>query len=325
MNDLLMKSMDEAIDIIKQSKNIFIASHINPDGDSIGSSLSLAQALKKLGKDVFVLINDTIPSEYLFLPGKDLLVEYRESLGPIDLMITVDSSDIDRLGENRKLLSKANYVINIDHHISNTKFGDLNIINSKSAATAELIYQLITIMSISLDEDIATNIYVAINTDTGSFRYESVTSDTHKIVAALIATGIDIKYININLYEKYSIERTKLFIKSLATLRFYSDSRLATVKVSQAMLEETNTDLSDSEGIVSFVRSIGSVEVACLLKELSNNEIKISMRSKEYVDVASICDTFNGGGHIRAAGCTIYDELDIAEDMIVKSIVKNLR
>lgn len=325
MNDLLMKSMNEAIDKIKQSKNIFIASHINPDGDSIGSSLSLAQALKKLDKNVFVLINDTIPSDYIFLPGKDFLVDYKESLGTIDLMITVDSSDVERLGKNKELLSKANFIINIDHHISNTKFGDINIINPKSAATGELIYQLTTMMGISLDEDIATNIYVAINTDTGSFRYESVTSDTHKIVAELIAAGINIKDININLYEKYSIERTKLFIKSLSTLKFYYDSRLATVKVSQAMLEETNADLSDSEGIVSFVRSIGSVEVACLLKELSNNEIKISMRSKEYVDVASICDTFNGGGHIRAAGCTIYDEIDKAEDMIVKSIVKNLR
>ena len=325
MNDLLLKYMDEAIDIISNSKNIFIVSHINPDGDSIGSSLSLAQALIKMNKNVFLLSADIIPNDYVFLPKIDLFKNYDESLGIIDLIIAVDSSDIDRLGKNKSLISKSNFIINIDHHITNSNFGHINIIDSKSAATGELIYYLIKRMNISIDKDIATNIYVAINTDTGRFSYESVSSDTHRIAAELIDTGIDIKYININLYEKSSIERTNLFIKSLATLQTYSNNRIATIKVNQNLLKESNADISDTEGIVSFIRNIEPVEVSCLLKELDRNEIKISIRSKEYVDVASICEEFNGGGHIRAAGCTIYENIETAEDIIVKEIMKNLR
>lgn len=325
MNDLLFKLMDEAIDIINSSKNIFIASHINPDGDNIGSSLSLALALKKINKNVIVLSTEDVPNDYVFLPGIDLIKEYNDNLGKIDLLITVDSSDVDRLGENKDLLNQSTSVINIDHHISNTNFGDVNIVCPTLAATGELIYYLIKRMKIDLDEDIATNIYAAISTDSGKFSYESVSSDTHRIVADLIDAGISVKDININLYENDSIESTNLLIKTLASLKVYDNNRIATVSISKKMLKETNTTLNDAEGIVSFIRSIGPVEVSCLLKEVENNEIKISLRSKKYVDVASICKVFGGGGHIRAAGCTIYGDLDTAEATVVKEILKNIR
>lgn len=325
MNDLIFKLMDEAIDIINSSKNIFIASHINPDGDNIGSSLSLALALKKINKNVTILSTEDTPNDFVFLPGIDLIHEYNDSLGEIDLIITVDSSDIDRLGRNKDLLSKSKSVINIDHHISNTSFGDINIVNPKLAATGELIFYLIKRMKIEIDEDIATNIYTAISTDSGKFSYENVSSDTHRVIAELIDSGISIKDININLYENSSIESTNLFIKTLTTLNIYDNNRIATVSISQKMLEETKTTLNDAEGIASFIRGIGPVEVSCLLKEVENNEIKVSLRSKKYVDVASICETFGGGGHIRAAGCTIYSDLDTAESTIVKEILKNIR
>lgn len=324
MNDLILGYMDEAIDIINKSENIFIASHVNPDGDNIGSSLSLALALKKIDKNVTVLRTDNIPDDYLFLPGSDLFQDYSEDLGPIDLFIAVDSSDVERLGKNKDLLKSAEKIINIDHHITSSNFGHINIVDGKSAATGELIYYLIKRMKIELDRDMATNIYTAINTDTGKFSYESVSSDTHRIAGELIDLGISIKDININLYESSSIESTNLFIKTLGTLRTYSNNRIAAAKISQSMLNETNTTIDDTEGIVSFIRSIGSVEVSCLLKELNTNEIKISLRSKKYVDVASICEGFGGGGHIRAAGCTIYEDLDRAESIIVKEIIKNI-
>ncbi len=325
MNELYLKSMDEAIKKINESNNIFIASHINPDGDNIGSSLSLALALKKINKKVNVLINDNIPKDYIFLPGIDLYKDYDESLGPIDLFISVDSSDIDRLGTNKDLLNKSKTIINIDHHISNTNFGHINIVDSKSAATGELIYYLIKRMGISIDKDIATNIYTAINTDTGCFSYESVTSSTHRIAAELIDAGVDVKNININLYESSSIERTKLFIRAISSLKTYSNNQIAIVRVTQKILEETNTTMDDTEGIVSFIRSIAPVEVSCLLKELGDKEIKVSLRSKEYVNVAAICENFNGGGHIRAAGCTIYEDIDRAEMKIIEEMTRNIR
>lgn len=325
MKNRIMQGMDEAIDVINRSSRIFIASHINPDGDNIGSSLSLALALIKMGKSVTVLSTEDTPKDFLFLPGVDLYQEYDESLGDIDLFITVDSSDLERLGRNKDLVRKAKATINIDHHISNTNFGDINIINPKLASTGELIYYILKRMNLELDKDIATNIYTAISTDSGKFSYENVTSDTHRIIADLIDCGVDIKDININLYENTSIETTNLFIKTLTTLKTYDENTVATVKISQKMLEETNTSLNDAEGIASFIRGIGPVEVSCLLKEVASNEIKISLRSKSYVDVAAICRLFGGGGHIRAAGCTINSDLDSAEATIVNEILKNIR
>lgn len=325
MNDLVLEQMDKAINIINRSKKIFVASHVNPDGDNIGSSLSLALALKNIHKDVTVLSTEDIPNDFLFLPGANYYQEYDDNLGEIDLFITLDSSDTERLGRNKELLSKAKSVINIDHHISNTNYGDVNIVDPKLAATGELVYYLLKRMELKIDKDIATNIYTAISTDSGKFSYESVSSDTHRIIADLIDCGIDVKDININLYESTSMESTNLFIKTLSTLKTYANNSIAIVGISQKMLEETNTTLNDAEGIASFIRGIGPVEVSCLLKEVESNEIKVSLRSKEYVDVAAICKTFDGGGHIRAAGCTIYSDLATAESTIVNEISKNIR
>lgn len=325
MNSSLFEHMDEAIDIINKSSKIFIASHVNPDGDNIGSSLSLALALKKIDKEVFVLSSDGIPDDFRFLPGCELIQDYKESMGPIDLLIAVDSSDIGRLGKNKDLIMETNKVINIDHHISNTKFGHINIVNPKASATGELIYYFIKRLNIEIDKDIATNIYTAINTDTGKFSYDNVTSDTHRIAADLLDAGVDIKEVNINIYENSSMERTNLFIKTLSGLETYSNNKIAIAKISQDMLTETNTRLEDTEGIVSFIRGIGPVEVSCILKEISEKEVRVSLRSKEYVDVASICEVFNGGGHIRAAGCTINSDLNSAESLIVEEIIKKIR
>jgi phosphoesterase RecJ-like protein len=315
MNDLFKL----AIDKILASDEIFIASHVNPDGDNIGSIIALGLALKKLKKNVRVIKTDEIPTDYLFLPFIDIIQPYEAS--DIDLLIVLDCGDIDRLGKYKSLLNKAKTIINIDHHISNTKFGTLNIVDDKAAATGELIYDLLKNMSIEIDKDIATCLYAAISTDTGSFMYDSVTSRTHKIIASLIETGIDKSNINIKLYQSRSIERTNLFIKSFSTLKTYHNNRIAVVKVTQSMLNKSNAKMEDTEGIISFIRDIDTVEVACLLKEYKENEIKVSLRSKRTVDVSKICSKFNGGGHIRAAGCTIYDNIFNAENKIVEKII----
>ncbi|NLN15650.1 MAG: bifunctional oligoribonuclease/PAP phosphatase NrnA [Tissierellia bacterium] len=325
MNNLTYKDLDEAIDLIRRSNRIYIASHINPDGDNLGSSLALALALRKLGKEVLVLNPGSIPSDFVFLPGIDLIKDFEDDVDELDLFIVVDSGDIDRLGPNKDLLDRSKAIINIDHHITNTQFGNINLVDSKAAATGELIYQLLKRMDVKLDKDIATNIYTAISTDTGKFSYESVTSRTHRIAAELLDVGIDLKDINIKIYESYSLESTKLFIKALNTLKLYSDNRVALVKVSQRMLKETNASLDDTDGISSFIRGIGPVEVSCLLKEVEEGEIKVSLRSKNYVDVSKVCAKFNGGGHVRAAGCTIFEDLDTAEAMIIEEINRHLR
>lgn len=312
---------DLAIEQINESKNIYIVSHVQPDGDNIGSMLALWMALRNIKEKVFILKSDNIPSDFLFLPNVGMIRDYNHD-EEIDLLITLDASDEGRLGQNKTLLSKAKVVINIDHHISNNNFGRINIIDSNASATGELVYKLISKMNITIDKDIASCIYTAISSDTGSFMYDNTSAETHKIAAELLKVGIDKSSININLYQNRSMERTILFIKALETLNLYFENKVAIVKVTQDMVEKSNAKMEDTEGIVSFIREIAPVEIAIILKEFKEEEIKVSMRSKRFIDVSQICASFGGGGHIRAAGCTINYPMPVAEELILNQLEK---
>ncbi|MDR7856225.1 bifunctional oligoribonuclease/PAP phosphatase NrnA [Tissierella sp.] len=321
MTNIIENQIDLAIEKILNSKNIFIASHVQPDGDNIGSILALAIALRSINEKVYILKTDDIPLDYLFLPYVNTIEEFNDK-DEVDLFIALDASDENRLGKNASLINKAKTTINIDHHISNNNFGDINIVDSIASATGELVYRIIKKMNILIDKDIATCLYTAISSDTGSFMYDNTTSETHVIISELIKVGIDKSSININLYQNRSIERTMLFIKAVETLKLYFDNKVAIVKVTQNMLKDAGTQMNDTEGIVSFMREIAPVEIAILLKEFNSEEIKISMRSKRFVDVAEICASFGGGGHIRAAGATINSSIDNAEELILNEIKK---
>lgn len=324
MNKTIENEMKLAIDSILKSENIYIVSHVQPDGDNLGSCLSLALAMKKIKKEVYILKVDETPSDFLFLPGIDMIKDYEDD-HEIDLLIAVDASDVDRLGKNKDLINSAKIVINIDHHISNTSFGNINVVDSKASATGELIYKLINEIKIDIDEDIATCIYTAISTDTGSFMYDNTSAETHEIASNLIKYGANKENININIYQNRSLERTQLFIKSLTSLDLYFDNQVAIIKVTQDMLKETATTMEDTEGIISFVRDIGPVEVAVLMKEINSEETKVSMRSKKFVDVAKLTSVFNGGGHKKAAGCTINKPIIEVDKLLLNEIKKVIR
>lgn len=321
MNKDIQEMMDLGISEILKSKNIYIISHVNPDGDNLGSCLSLALGLKKIKEDVFILKVDETPSDFLFLPGIEMIRDYKTD-EDIDLLIAVDSSDINRLGRNKDLIESANLVINIDHHISNTNFGDINIIDTRASATGELIYSIIEKMKIDIDEDIATCIYTALSTDTGSFKYDNTTDKTHKIASELIKSGADKKSINLNIYQNRSLERTNLFIKAMNSMEMHLENRVGVIKITKDILDATQTTMEDSEGIIEYVRSIGPVEIAILLKEFGDEETKVSMRSKKDMDVAEICAIFNGGGHKRAAGCTINKSIVEADQILLEEVKK---
>ncbi|HEY4543395.1 MAG TPA: bifunctional oligoribonuclease/PAP phosphatase NrnA [Tissierellaceae bacterium] len=314
----------EAINIIKKHDNIFIASHVNPDGDNIGSCLGLYLALKKTNKNVRVLQSDILPEDFNFLKGFEDIKSYEDD-EKIDLLILLDSADSKRLGDNEALLGKAKTTINIDHHLSNTNYADLNLVDPKSPSTCELVYYLIKQMNIEIDKNIAEALYTGISTDTGKFSYDSVTGDTLRIVANLIDLGIDFNKINIRLYESISLPKMSLKIKALSGLKMYKNNQVALVKVSQDMLKSTNTSMEDTNGIVEEIRKVEGVEVACLLKEIKKNEIKVSMRSKEFFNVSEVCEDLGGGGHIRASGCTINKSLNKSEQIVLDTIDKYLR
>lgn len=315
-------TIDMAISKISNLDEIYIASHVNPDGDNIGSMLAMGLGLKQLGKKVNIIKTDDIPSDYLFLPSIDMIQPYDlEKDNSIDLLITLDCADADRLGEYKSLVDTAKTVINIDHHISNTNFGDINIVDGKASATGEMVYELLKEMDVEINKDISTCLYTAISTDSGSFMFDSVSPKTHEIIANLLKSGIIHSEINIKLYQSRSIEKSKLFLNIYSTLKTFKDNKIATMKVTQDMLKDANAKMEDVEGVISFAREIETVEVACLLKEIDENDIKLSLRSKRHVDVSKICSSFNGGGHVRAAGCSMSQNIDDAEKLIVEQII----
>ena len=222
---------------IDSSHSISLVSHINPDGDNLGSMLGFGLSLIKYGKNVDLVKPDLIPDDYRFLPGILNLSGYGELRDSVDLLIVLDSSDPSRLGENRHLLDLAKQVVNIDHHVSNSLFGDIKIVATEASSTGEIIYQIIEQLGLPLDKDIAVCIYTAISTDTGRFSYQRVTSETHRIAAKLYEQGIDGYEINKNLYQMRSLKKTKLFALGLSEMKLLFEGRLAIIGITQNMLE----------------------------------------------------------------------------------------
>lgn len=315
-----MNNYFEIKEAITRSKDIVIASHVSPDGDNLGSTLGLYLALKKIGKNVKILKVDTIPENYLFMDGLDEIVELEEDT-KVETFIALDCADINRLGINKNIALNADQIINIDHHISNTKYGHLNLIESDSSSTGELIYNLLVEMKIELDQAIANCIYIAISSDTGSFRYSNTTARTHEIVGKLYEVGVDAANINIELYQSTSLNKFNLFNRAMSEIEFCFDNKVGIVLVTEEMVEKAGASMEDTEGLVESVRDIKCVELAILLKE-KENETKISMRSKKVVNVSELCSEFGGGGHIRASGATIKANIRDAKVQVMEKVEK---
>ncbi len=313
-----MNSYKELSKAIKEAKSIAIASHVSPDGDNLGSSLGLYLGLKKIKKDVKVLKVDKIPEKYLFLPAVDQIEEAESNYKP-DLFIALDCADEDRLHINKDLARSSKMLINLDHHISNTMYGDLNLIEKDSSSTGELVYKLMVELGIEIDDEIASCIYTAISSDTGSFKYSNTSGRTHKIVSELYKTGFNPGEINIKLYQNQTMEQTKLFSHAMSGLETYFQAKVGLIVVSQEMLKKTGAKMEDTEGLVEQVRDIKGIELAILLKE-KEDCIKVSTRSKAYFNASDLCAYFNGGGHKRAAGCTIYKSMQDAKDEILEKV-----
>ena len=309
MQDLFKKAWEK----IKDSNHIVLASHINPDGDALGSSLSLYPILKEMGKKV-TIFNATKPLPmYLdFLPNFDKVTDKLPK--NYDLLVSFDSGSFDRLG----IEEKPPFLINIDHHISNTKYGDINIIDSKAASTSQVVYNMLKANNVQIPASSAVCIYTALVTDTGSFQYESVNDKVFEMAADLVRCGVKPDFVAKMLFQRDRLSRLRLLAKAYETIELTCDGKVAFVEVTKEMMEITGAIKDDTDTIVNSVRAIASVEVACMLRE-DDDGIKISLRSKNYADVSKVATKYGGGGHIRAAGATIKDEFDFKK---VKEMLK---
>jgi phosphoesterase RecJ-like protein len=316
------------LDTIQANDNFLIISHVNPDGDTIGSALAIAHFLKRLNKK-FVIINEhVIANKYLFLPLADQFITPDKISNRFDSIIAVDCADIKRIGEqvSNKIADTIKVFVNIDHHPTNDFYGTLNIIDSNAASTTLVIYNLFEQCDFELDYQIAVNLYTGLMTDTGSFKYGNTTAESHLVAAKLIDYGINVYDIADRILETNSINQLITIRESLATLEVHKTGKIAWITV---VLDSNNENdkssvEADVEGLVNYPRSIEGVEVAISFKLTNDNKIKVGLRSKKYVDVSKIAAAFDGGGHKRAAGCTIAAPLNIVKEKIIDEITKHI-
>lgn len=312
--------LDQIAKDIAASENIALLPHISADGDALGSSLALALALTGMGKNVSVLLEEEIPFIYGFLPGYELASVYGKMTRQYDTAVAIDCGDTGRLGIRREVFESAKTTGNIDHHPTNTVFAAHNYIDTSSSATGEIVYRLLKILGQKTGKDIATCLYVAIATDTGSFRYSNTTPVTHIIAAELIKTGVDVADISQKVFESTSYEKVKLTAEAIHSLELFENGNVAIMTVPYDLIKKTGARDEDCDGIINTARNIRGVEVAAMLRQNDHGDIKVNLRSNSYVDVSAIAGKYSGGGHKRAAGFTTQDALDKTKKNLLEDI-----
>ncbi len=310
---LLKKKLKALYKTIKRSRAVIIAGHVNPDGDDIASQLAIGEYLKSIGKRYLIAWSEDVPKGFRFLPNSQSIVNINKNPvdpGEFDLFIAVDSGDIDRIGDVRNIMRPGHKVVNIDHHKSNTNFGNLNIVFEKACSVGELLYYFFILNGIAITTSIAADLYVSIATDTGSFNYDCMQPAVHIIAADLMRHGVVPADFNISLYQNKSEAYMKLLTGTLDNLELLENSRIAVSHLFYGDFIPGEED--DTEGIVEYLGMLESVSVYILIKEKSPGRFNASLRSKHGVDVARVASSFNGGGHMRAAGCRT-DKLSFEE------------
>ncbi|HXB04896.1 MAG TPA: bifunctional oligoribonuclease/PAP phosphatase NrnA [Candidatus Angelobacter sp.] len=291
--------------------------HKDADGDTLGCSLAFAEALRTAGKRAWVVIPPPLPQMYTFLPGFDQIdVEPPAGADP-ELVFFFDSGNLERSGSSVKQIAAHATIVNIDHHPSNSRFGDINVIEPEASAVGQMVMEMLDHFGYPITPTIAINLYVALLTDTGGFRHENTTPRALEDAARLARLGADPGHIATQVYKMRPETTLKLSALALATMRIELEGRLTWAKVTRRMLREAGAVMAESEGIIDTLNSIAGLELAILFKEVSSDLTKISVRSRGAVDAAALCASFGGGGHIRAAGAEIEKPMDEAVQMVL--------
>ncbi|MEA3509014.1 MAG: bifunctional oligoribonuclease/PAP phosphatase NrnA [candidate division NC10 bacterium] len=316
----MRSDLQKIVTALQSTASVAILSHIHPEGDTIGSALGCHLTLKALGKEVATFNPDPVPKNLRGLPGAGEVIQADRLLRSFDCYLAVDATDPGRLGGLLSSVATGSLVINIDHHITNTRFGTYNWVDPEAAATGEMIYHLIEEMGTPLSREIATNLYVAILTDTGSFHYANTTPRALRVAAALIEAGVVPQKVADLLFDQREVEELLLLGTLLTKMQLSSDGVVAWMEVTQQMLEQEGLAKDALEGLINYPRSIKGVAVALLFKEEAKETVRVSLRSKGDVDVAAVAKAFQGGGHKNAAGCTLIGSLPEVRERVFGEI-----
>ena len=317
-----MTTIDQILKCIKKSKNIVIVTHENPDGDAVGSSLAMYHALKGLKKNVDIIIPEYAKC-FNELPGIDEVI--KESDKVYDLAISLDAATDKLLNVWVKYFREADQRIVIDHHSTNTMFGDINYVDLSAPACAQVVYMLIKHYRWKITPEIGTCIMAGIITDTGGFQYSGVSRDTFNIAAELLDAGVNISKVYKKIFDTKTKSSFELRRIALDRMEFLEDDKIAFTYITNEDERKVNAGVGDYEGIVSEGRSIEGVEVSIFLHELKDGEFKISLRSNSYVNVSDVCIMFGGGGHIRAAGAKMTADPLVIRDKVVNEVKRQLK
>ena len=316
--------MKQIIQQLKNSRSVLIASHVNPDGDAIGSLLAMGLALDALNIKATLYNESDIPAVYQFMPEIKRIQNQISRVHAYETAIILDCSNLDRIGRATDIVTQIPMVINIDHHSTNTRFGERQLIDDKACATAELVFRLLKEMEVPISTAMATSIYTGIVTDTGSFRFSNTNASAFEICNEMVLLGVKPKHIALHLYGSYSLGRIKLLNQALGSIEISNNGSLSLMTLTQNMLRETGTQPEDADGLIQYARKIENVKVAALIQEQANGRkhvsadknYHVSLRSDGSIDVAAIAATFGGGGHPSAAGFNLESTLDKIKETI---------
>jgi len=320
-----MNTQQTAHQLIKSEK-ILLASHIHPDGDAIGALLGLGLALEGIAKDVVLYNESPIPAVYQFLPSIHRIKNRAGRIQDFDTAVILDCSNLGRIGDIAREVSNVAFVINIDHHLTNTRFGDLQHIDPQASSTAEIVYRVIKEMGVPINTGMAYAIYTGIMADTGSFRFSNTTSAAFEIAHEMVNCGADPYRVAHHVYETLSLNRIKLLNMLFDTIELSENGKLTVMTLTQKMLDATGTHIDDVNGLIHYAKRIENVRLAVMIFERQNGVGKkpggrfhVSLRSDGSVDAAAIASAFGGGGHRNAAG---FDSRGSLED--IKSTIFDL-
>lgn len=320
--------IEKAYRFMQERNNFLVVSHIQPDGDAIGSTLAVGWLLRQWNKS-FVMVNEnSVPNKLGCLPMSDQIRTYEEhdpiTFKPFKTVICVDCSSYARIGKITRWIAEKAHILNIDHHSTNDRYGEVAVIREDAAATVEILFDLFTSYGIVFDIDVATMLYTGLLTDTGGFRYHNTSSHVMSIASQLLRLGVDGHNITTRLLEKKSMAQIRLIQRSLATLSFSKDQRIGWLYITLQDMIDTGAQNEDVEGLVNYPRNIEGVEVGLLFKQTDLLEVKVSMRAIGPLNVAEIAQHFGGGGHIRAAGCEVAGELNKVITDVIEQVGRAL-
>ena len=313
INDEILKFKEQ----LKDANSIALISHLDPDGDNLGSLTALSKSLLNLGKKVYPIEFDKIPENLKFLPNLDLLSDNTDI--NINMIICLDCANYERLGQIDELFNKAKYRINIDHHQSNEFYGDVNIVKKGYSSTCELVFDLINEINLPIDKEISMSLLTGISTDTGRFLYSATTADTLAKASRLVENGADMMKINELIYQSKKFEAQLLENEILSKTEIYNDY-VAFSFVMTDQLNKYNVEISDIDSVINTFRDTDKIKISVLIKQQTENEYKISFRSKGNIDVGLIAKNLGGGGHKNAAATRITGDFETVSNKIKEEI-----